>query len=155
MFRRKSTLIIFLMIIVLAVIYTVSSRNEASKQKQAEINLSEELEEEKKPVDEEQFFSEMDNEYYSVYVKKENGEGSSFVPLTLNPGFDYSMGYSVSMSFDDNGEVVSGEKIIVIDDLTISDENKEQIKQITGNEKYEEAILEIEKEISEIEKKND
>lgn len=85
-----------------------------------------------------------ENEYYVVYVKGNNGSGSSFVPLKLNPGFKNDSNFNESISFDDNGKIINDNKIIVIDNFVISKENKETIKKIAGLKDYNEALKEIE-----------
>jgi hypothetical protein len=85
-----------------------------------------------------------ENKYYIVYIKRDNGAGSSFVPLKLNPGFRNDSDFHVNISFDDYGKIINGDKIIVIDHYKISKDNKKMIKKITGKEHYEEALKEIE-----------
>lgn len=83
-----------------------------------------------------------ENKYYIIYVR--NGDNSSsFIPLTLNK--DYKLGdeYSINISTDDNGNIINDDKIIAIDDFVISEETKEKIKSIAGEDKYDEAIKEI------------
>lgn len=91
-----------------------------------------------------------ENNYYIVYVKRENGAASSFVPLKLNPGFKNDSDYHVTISLDDNGKIINGDKIIEIDNFIISKSNKEMIKKIAGTEKYKEALKEIEERLIEI-----
>lgn len=85
-----------------------------------------------------------ENEYYVVYVNQNNGSSSSFVPLKLNPGFKNDSDFNVSISFDDNGNIINDNKIMVIDNFVISKENKEMIKKIAGIKDYNEALKEIE-----------
>ncbi|WP_130859136.1 hypothetical protein [Gracilibacillus phocaeensis] len=80
--------------------------------------------------------------YYTVYIE-EGGDGTSFIPETLNPDFSKTDGFHVSLSFDDAGNIITHDKLIVIENYTLSEENKKQIKEIAGNN-YEEAIKEIE-----------
>lgn len=87
-----------------------------------------------------------ENKYYSVYIKRNDGNGSSFVPLKLNPGLKNDSSYNVNISFDDNGNII-GNKIIVVDNFVISEENKEMIKNIAGKD-YDEALKEIEERVN-------
>ncbi len=87
---------------------------------------------------------EKQNQYYVIYIKYGNGSGSSFVPLSLNPGLKNDSDYHVSISFDDNGDIINSDKIIVIDEFLISNDNKEMIKKIAGKDNYKEALKEIE-----------
>lgn len=93
-----------------------------------------------------------ENQYYIVYIQQNNGTGSSFIPLTLNPGFEEGSNYGVSISFDDNGNIINDNKIIIIDNFVISNKNKEMIKKIAGKDKYKEAIKEIEERVIEAKK---
>ena len=93
-----------------------------------------------------------ENQYYIVYIQRNNGTGSSFIPLTLNPGFKEGSNYGVSISFDDNGNIINDNKIIIIDNFVISNKNKEIIKKIAGKDKYKEAIKEIEERVIEAKK---
>ncbi|MBY0600456.1 hypothetical protein [Bacillus bingmayongensis] len=93
-----------------------------------------------------------ENQYYIVYIQQNNGTGSSFIPLTLNPGFEEGSNYGVSISFDDNGNINNDNKIIIIDNFLISNENKEMIKKIAGKDKYKEALKEIEERVIEAKK---
>ncbi|MDA1629924.1 hypothetical protein PDK42_19705 [Bacillus cereus group sp. TH172LC] len=93
-----------------------------------------------------------ENQYYIVYIQKNNGTGSSFIPLTLNPGFEEGSDYGVSISFDDNGKIINDNKIIIIDNFLISNKNKEMIKKVAGKDKYKEALKEIEERVIEAKK---
>lgn len=93
-----------------------------------------------------------ENKYYVIYIKQENGTASSFVPETLNPGFRNDSDYNVSISIDDNGNIINDEKIIEIDNFIISNQNKEEIKKIAGVENYDEALKEIEERVLEAKK---
>ncbi|MGG2028691.1 hypothetical protein AB1282_23585 [Gottfriedia sp. S16(2024)] len=92
------------------------------------------------------------NNYYIIYVKQENGVASSFVPLNLNPGFKNDSDYHVSISIDDNGNIINRDKVIEIDNFIVSKSNKKIIKKIAGKEKYNEALKEIENRLAEIQK---
>jgi hypothetical protein len=92
-----------------------------------------------------------DNKYYVVYIKQKNG-GSSFVPKKLNPGFKNDSDFHVSISFDDNGNIINNEKVIEIVDFSISSQNKEEIKKIAGIKNYKSALKEIEDRVLEIKK---
>jgi hypothetical protein len=92
-----------------------------------------------------------ENKYYVVYVKLKNG-GSSFVPEELNPNYKNDSDYHVTISFDDNGNIIDKKKVIEIDNFSISSENKEQIKKIAGVEKYDEALKEIQERVLQIKK---
>ncbi len=94
-----------------------------------------------------------ENKYYIIYIEGENGWASSFVPLTLNPGFKYDSDHHITISLDDNGKIINGNKIIVIDHYMISNSNKEMIKKIAGTEDYDKAIKEIEDRIIEFQKR--
>lgn len=48
-----------------------------------------------------------ENQYYIVYINANNGTGSSFVPLTLNPGLENDSNLNVSISFDDDGNIIN------------------------------------------------
>lgn len=85
------------------------------------------------------------NKHYIVYVEYNNGgSASSFVPLSLNPELKDNYVFDVSISVDDNGNIINDDKIIVIDNFVISDENKKMIKNIAGTNNYDEALKEIE-----------
>ena len=93
------------------------------------------------------------NEYFIVYIKQDNGSGSSFIPPTLNPGFTDDMDHHVSISIDDNGNIINnGGKIIEIDNFKISKDNKTMIKKIAGIEKYSDALKEIEDRVAQAKK---
>lgn len=92
------------------------------------------------------------NKYYIVYIKQNNGSGSSFIPLKLNPKFRNEEDYHVSISFDDDGNITNPDKIIVIDNFLISKKNKETIKAIAGTGKYNEALKEIEERVNDTKK---
>jgi hypothetical protein len=92
------------------------------------------------------------NKYYIVYIRQENGSGSSFIPLNLNPNFKNDSDYHVSLSFDDNGDIINNDKVIEIDNFSISKDNKEAIKKIAGTEKYNEALKEIEERVTDTKK---
>ncbi|MCM3587022.1 hypothetical protein M3182_14890 [Mesobacillus maritimus] len=96
--------------------------------------------------------SPKENKYYIIYIEHGNGSGSSFVPLKLNPGFTNGTDFNVSISFDDNGNIINGEKIIVVRDFLISNENKEMIRKVAGKDDYEEALKEIEDRVEETKK---
>ena len=93
-----------------------------------------------------------ENEYYVIYIKLNNGAGSSFVPLMLNPGLKNDSNFNVNISFDDDGNIINDDKIIVIDNFVISQENKEMIKEIAGIKNYDEALKEIEERIDDTKK---
>ncbi|MBD7913463.1 MULTISPECIES: hypothetical protein [Clostridium] len=90
-----------------------------------------------------------ENKYYVVYIKQNDGTGSSFVPLKLNPGFKNDSDFHVSISFDDNGKIINDDKIIIVDNFVVSDENKEMIKKLAGINNYNEALKEIEDRVNE------
>ncbi|MHC5250971.1 hypothetical protein ACYRFS_06945 [Listeria kieliensis] len=92
-----------------------------------------------------------ESKYYHVYVKYKDG-GSSFVPRELNPGFRDDQDYQISTSFDDDGNPIDDKKMIVINNFTLSNENKEFIKSIIGGEKYNAAIKEIQEQLIRIKK---
>lgn len=90
------------------------------------------------------------NKYYFVYSRQENGKSdTSFVPETLNPGYDKTESMNISISFDDYGIPAKDEKMILIYDHKISESNKQKIKEIAGEENYEKALKEIEEGIGE------
>lgn len=93
-----------------------------------------------------------ENKYYVIYIRQDNGAGSSFVPETLNPDFSNSSDFNVRISFDDDGNIINDGKIIEIDHFEISDENKETIKKISGQSNYDEALKEIEERVLEAKK---
>ncbi|MHC1685353.1 MAG: hypothetical protein AB6733_20840 [Clostridiaceae bacterium] len=92
-------------------------------------------------------FPVQENKYYSVHIKYNDNDASEFVPLKLNPGLKDGDSYNVSTVIDDNGNII-GDKIIVVDNFVISDENKEMIKKVAGND-YDEALKEIEDRVNE------
>ena len=100
------------------------------------------IDEEKNP--EAHLIKARDNKYYHVYIK---GNSVSFIPLALNPDYKVGSECNISISTDDDGNVVDDGKIIVIENYIISDENKERIKNIEGIN-YDAAIKEIEDKIS-------
>lgn len=90
------------------------------------------------------------NKYYFVYLRQGNGNSdTSFVPETLNPGYDKTESMNISVSFDDYGIPAKDEKMILIYDHKISESNKQKIKEIAGEENYEKALKEIEERIGE------
>ncbi|PET90559.1 hypothetical protein CN941_21420 [Bacillus cereus] len=90
------------------------------------------------------------NKYYFVYLRQENGKSDiSFVPETLNPGYDKTESMNISVLFDDNGIPAKDEKMILIYDYKISESNKQKIKEIAGEENYEKALKEIEERMGE------
>ncbi|PFE10899.1 hypothetical protein [Bacillus cereus] len=90
------------------------------------------------------------NKYYFVYLRQGNGNSdTSFVPETLNPGYDKTESMNISISFDDYGIPAKDEKMILIYDYKISESNKQKIKEIAGEENYEKALKEIEERIGE------
>jgi hypothetical protein len=93
-----------------------------------------------------------ENKYYVIYIRQDNGAGSSFVPETLNPDFSNSSDFNVRISFDDDGNIINDGKIIEIDHFKISDKNKETIKKISGEDDYDEALKEIEERVLEAKK---
>lgn len=93
-----------------------------------------------------------ENQYYIVYINANNGTGSSFVPLTLNPGLENDSNLNVSISFDDDGNIINNKKIIVIDNFFISEKNKEMIKEIAGIDNYNDALKEIEARVNDTKK---
>lgn len=95
-----------------------------------------------------------ENKYYVIYIKQNNGTGSSFVPEKLNPSFKSDSDFNVSISIDDNGNIINDDKIIVIDNFLISTENKETIKNIAGTTNYDQALKEIEERVLETKKNN-
>ncbi|MFC0301244.1 hypothetical protein ACFFIS_10510 [Virgibacillus soli] len=91
-----------------------------------------------------------ENKFYIIYIKRKNGSGSSFVPEKLNPDFKNDSEYNVSISFDDDGNIINDDKIIQIDNFVISSQNKEKIREIAGERNYVAALKEIEERIQEI-----
>lgn len=146
--NKKKIIIVLLAIVCILsiglVFYNSFLNKKASKKEMNKGTGKVSTEQEKPDLDK---VASMKNKYYSVYIKYDSGQGSSFVPKSLNPDLDYSDDYNVIISTDDNGNVINNDgKIIVIDNLVISDENKEKIKKIAGS-KYDEAIEEIQEEI--------
>ncbi|TYS09410.1 hypothetical protein FZC70_09840 [Bacillus subtilis] len=89
--------------------------------------------------------SDQDNKYYVIYIKQNNGTGSSFVPEELNPGFtNDSNDFNVSISFDDKGNIVSNDKVIEVENFSLSDSNKKKIREIAGADNYDAALKEVE-----------
>ncbi|MDY0407494.1 hypothetical protein [Paracerasibacillus soli] len=72
------------------------------------------------------------------------------MPEKLNPDFKNDSEYNVSISFDDDGNIINDDKIIQIDNFVISSQNKEKIREIAGERNYVAALKEIEERIQEI-----
>ena len=89
------------------------------------------------------------NKYYCVYLRYNEGEATTFLPLTLNKGYKIGDEYNMSINIDDDGNIEDDSMLIVIDDFIISKENEKKIKEIAGKEKYDEAINEIQTKINE------
>lgn len=89
------------------------------------------------------------NKYYCVYLRYNEGEATTFLPLTLNKGYKIGDEYNMSINIDDDGDIEDDSMLIVIDDFIISKENEKKIKEIAGKEKYDEAINEIQTKINE------
>ncbi|MBY0600446.1 hypothetical protein [Bacillus bingmayongensis] len=90
------------------------------------------------------------NKHYFVYLRRENGNSdTSFIPEKLNPGFDKTESTNISVSFDDYGIPMKDEKMILIYNNKISESNKKKIKQIVGEQNYDEALKEIQERIDE------
>lgn len=83
------------------------------------------------------------NKYYSVLVNGLDGSASSFIPTTINLDLKHDSEYTISTSIDDSGNILDNDKVIVVNNCTLSNENKNFIKSIAGD-KYEEALKEIE-----------
>lgn len=98
---------------------------------------------------EEHLIKARENKYYYVYFKGNSGSSTSFIPLNLNPEYKIGSEYNISISTDDDGNVVDDGKIIVIENYIISEENKEKIKNIAGRN-YDAAIKEIEEKINDV-----
>ncbi|NLK95997.1 MAG: hypothetical protein GX275_12560 [Clostridiales bacterium] len=105
------------------------------------------IDEEKNP--EAHLIKARDNKYYHVYFKGNSEAATGFIPLTLNPEYKIGSEYNISISTDDDGNVVDDGKIIVIENYIISDENKEKIKNIAGTN-YDAATKEIEDKINDV-----
>ncbi|MCY7764705.1 MULTISPECIES: hypothetical protein [Bacillus] len=89
--------------------------------------------------------SDQDHKYYVIYIKQKNGTGSSFVPEKLNPGFtNDSDDFNVSISFDDKGNIINNDKVIEVEDFSLSDSNKKKIREIAGADNYDAALKEVE-----------
>ncbi|MDN0192958.1 hypothetical protein QI003_01245 [Bacillus stercoris] len=97
--------------------------------------------------------SDQDNKYYVIYIKQKNGTGSSFVPEKLNPGFkNDSDDFNISISFDDKGNVINNDKVIEVEDFSLSNSNKKKIRKIVGANKYDAALKEVEDRVLETKK---
>lgn len=95
--------------------------------------------------------SQKTNDYYVLYINNTDGSTASFVPPSLNPNFKEGESYNVSISIDDDGNIINNDKIIVVNDYILSDENKDYIHQILPDEKQSSsAIEEIQKQIDEV-----
>lgn len=92
-----------------------------------------------------------ENKYYAIYITDENNKmGTSFVPKKLNPSFSGGSSYQVRITTDDNGNIINDNgKIIHIKNFVISEENKQKIREIAGEEDYDEALKEIEERVLE------
>ncbi|MDA2136758.1 hypothetical protein PDN64_01210 [Bacillus cereus group sp. Bc256] len=93
---------------------------------------------------------ESQNKYYFVYLKQDNGvPDTTFIPEKLNPGFDKTASFNTHIEFDDYGNIIQDEKMIVIYNNKLSANNKKKIKNIAGKQNYAEALKEIQQRIDE------
>lgn len=93
---------------------------------------------------------ESQNKYYFVYLKQDNGvPDTTFIPEKLNPGFDKTASFNTHIEFDDYGNIIEDEKMIVIYNNKLSENNIKKIKNIAGKQNYAEALKEIQQKIDE------
>ncbi|MBJ7937503.1 hypothetical protein [Bacillus cereus] len=93
---------------------------------------------------------ESQNKYYFVYLKQDNGvPDTTFIPEKLNPGFDKTDSFNTHIEFDDYGNIIQDEKMIVIYNNKLSEKNKKKIENIAGKQNYAEALKEIQQRIDE------
>lgn len=93
---------------------------------------------------------ESQNKYYFVYLKQDNGvPDTTFIPEKLNPGFDKTASFNTHIEFDDYGNIIEDEKMIVIYNNKLSENNRKKIKNIAGKQNYAEALKEIQQKIDE------
>ena len=81
------------------------------------------------------------NEYYYVYAHDLN---CSFIPDLLNPDLDVDAKLEISIRTDDDNNVISDDKMILVSENELSKENRQKILEIVGEENYNETINEIE-----------
>lgn len=94
--------------------------------------------------------NESQNKYYFVYLKQDNGvPDTTFIPEKLNPGFDKTASFNTHIEFDDYGNIIQDEKMIVIYNNKLSENNKKKIENIAGKQNYAEALKEIQQRIDE------
>lgn len=94
--------------------------------------------------------NESQNKYYFVYLKQDNGvPDTTFIPEKLNPGFDKTASFNTHIEFDDHGNIIQDEKMIVIYNNKLSENNKKKIENIAGKQNYAEALKEIQQRIDE------
>lgn len=93
---------------------------------------------------------ESQNKYYFVYLQQDNGvPDTTFIPEKLNPGFDKTASFNTHIEFDDYGNIIEDEKMIVIYNNKLSENNRKKIKNIAGKQNYAEALKEIQQKIDE------
>ncbi|ARJ25773.1 hypothetical protein B7492_32575 (plasmid) [Bacillus mycoides] len=93
---------------------------------------------------------ESQNKHYFVYLKQDKGvPDTTFIPEKLNPGFDITASSNTHIEFDDYGNIIQDEKMIVIYNNKLSEKNKKKIKEIAGKQNYAEALKEIQQRIDE------
>lgn len=93
---------------------------------------------------------ESQNKYYFVYLKQDSGvPDTTFIPEKLNPGFDKTASFNTHIEFDDYGNIIEDEKMIVIYNNKLSENNRKKIKNIAGKQNYAEALKEIQQKIDE------
>ncbi|MFT8312870.1 MAG: hypothetical protein ABF633_01295 [Clostridium sp.] len=145
--NNKKVMVSFLIIILTLSLGVYFCKFFLNKKEEVKTTSNKEISQEEKKINTSSI-TVKENEYYVVYVKGNNGSGSSFVPLKLNPDFKNDSNFNESISFDDNGKIINDNKIIVIDNFVISKENKETIKKIAGLNGYNEALKEIEERVN-------
>lgn len=90
------------------------------------------------------------NKYYYVYLKESNSNSdTSFIPEKLNPDYDMTESHNTTVQYNADGSIIEDEKIIVVYNNELSEKNKKKIKKIAGEQKYAEALKEIQERIDE------
>lgn len=90
------------------------------------------------------------NKYYYVYLKqRDSNSDTSFIPEKLNPGYDMTESHNTTIEYNADGSIIEDDKIIVVYNYIISEKNRKKIKEIAGEQKYAEALKEIQERIDE------
>lgn len=90
----------------------------------------------------------MENEYYIIYVEELE---QAFISKTLNPDYSESEGSKVVMILDDDGRPQDDGMTIYVKKGMIDEKSKEEVKRIVGEDRYKDALKEIQDEIIDFE----